>query len=440
MSTPRMSPPIPDWRNERFAATKQALDHTGNTQWQAIRERAFSRFGELGFPSSRNEDWKYTSVKQIASTRWSPAETAIAALPEQLGPLLAIDAPRIVFVGGRFAPELSSIADLPAGLTLTTLATALAEGAALPSQLAQHADFETDSFTALNTAFHQDAAVLTVAPDTVVEQAVQLIFVAPESGTPVEHHPRTLIVAHHGSALTVIESHVGTGGQSFSNAVTELHVEEGATLRRIELQLPSAESRHIGSTVARLEKDSHFHGHTFTLSGALVRNSLRLELAGEGADCTLDGLSVGSDEQHIDNHLFIHHAVPHCTSDQFYRTMLADRSRGVFSGNVLVGVDAQRTAAQQSSRSLLLSDQAEADNRPQLEIHADDVRCTHGATVGQLDDEALFYLRSRGLDQATAKMLLTGAFCGEVVNRLPDTPFRAALAALVSERLQQINI
>jgi Fe-S cluster assembly protein SufD len=400
---------------------------------QEIRQDAIERFRELGFPSARNEDWRFTSVAPIARTPFQlAAENARHGLtPEQLDRLTfrAGEGARLVFVNGRYARDLSSPQRVPDGLVVASLAEVLdAHPDWVEPYLARYAAYESYPFTALNTAFIRDGAFVSVPRGTVIAQPIHLIFVSTAPGEAAVSHPRNLVIAGDHSRAAVVESYVGPDESTyFTNAVTEVVADDHAVLDHYKLQREGDQAFHVATLQVHQARGSNVSSHFISLGGALVRNEINAVLDAEGCECTLNGLYMATGRQHVDNHTVIDHARPRCVSHELYKGILDGRAHGVFNGKIFVHQDAQKTDAKQTNQTLLLSDDATINTKPQLEIYADDVKCTHGATVGQLDEEALFYLRSRGIDLAAARSLLTFAFANDVIGRIKIDPLRARL-------------
>jgi Fe-S cluster assembly protein SufD len=399
--------------------------------WLASRRaEALAHFAETGLPSTRQEEWRYTNVAPLAAIPFAPAPPGGAAERAEVEaisfPFFACSA--FVFVDGRLAPGLSS--SVAGGVHLVDLAGA-------PAGLGAQVDTKQHPFAALNTALFEGAACLRVPPGSVLPQPIHLVFVSTGNGAPRASFPRVLLEAGAGSRALVIQDHVTLGGgPRFTDAVTEVSVAENASLELVVLQRESDATWHVGNLQAELGRDARFAARTLTLGGAFVRNDLAVRLAGPGAECDLDGLFLGAGSRLVDNHTLVDHAVPSCTSRELYKGILGGRSRGVFRGRVVVRPDAQKSDARQSSANVLLGSDAEIDTKPQLEIWADDVRCSHGASIGRLDEEALFYLRSRGLGEGAARELLTRGFAAEVLRRIGSEPLAAALGDLLQERLR----
>jgi Fe-S cluster assembly protein SufD len=428
---------------DRYLAEFERLERRSaprTSAWlAALRRAAMDRFAELGLPTTRDEDWRYTNLAPLAAMQFrlgddiAPDKLPAGAL-EQLA-LGGADWPRLVFVNGRFSARLSSRTSLPGGARLSSLAEALAlDGALVEQHLARHAAWDTNAFAALNTAFVEDGAFLQVPANALLAAPIELLFLATAPGALVQ--PRVLIVAGAGSRLSVVERCVGLTGEAyFTNAVTEITVGPGASVDHYDLQEQGAGAFHVATLAADLERDSAFSTCGATFGGRLARTTLAVRFGGEGGHAALSGLYVVGGRQHVDNHVTVDHAVPRCSSRQLYKGVLDGSSRAVFNGRILVRPDAQKTDASQTNKHLLLSEGVEVDSKPQLEIFADDVRCTHGAAEGQLAPEALFYLRSRGLGEASARALLTYGFAREVVDRIAVAPIQTHLDRLLTARL-----
>jgi Fe-S cluster assembly protein SufD len=405
-----------------------------------LRQEALACFAEEGFPERCLEEWRYTNVSPIAKSRFElpgpagagPDRERIEALSF---PVFACGL--FVFVNGRFRPDLSAPPALSAGIRVESLAELRAEAPErLPHRFGQEAPRKGHPFAALNTAFVSDGAVLRVPRGFQVEQPVHVVFVSTDTEEPAIQHPRLLIDAEPESRILVIQDHVTMGrAPGFSNAVSEVHVGSNAAVDLVVVQREHDAHFHVSGLHVSQERDSRFSSHTLTLGGALVRNDATVLLAEPGASCNLGGLFVGGGTQTIDNHTLVDHAVPHCASRELYKGVLGGRARGVFRGRVIVRPDAQKSNALQSNPNLLIGRGAEMYTKPQLEIYADDVRCSHGSSIGQLDADALFYLRCRALSLDHARDLLTRAFAHEVTNALPVPGLSEGLDALLLERL-----
>jgi len=402
-----------------------------------LRRDAMSRFTDQGFPSTRLEDWKYTDAAPIARLPFRLA----AALPVRVDREVVEAASfgvgtRLVFVNGCYLPELSSTDALPAGVRITSLSRVLThEPVLIEAHLARYAN-AGHGFIALNTAFIQEGAVVYLPRRTVVPELIHLLFISQPAGEPVVSHPRILIVAGDDSRATVVETYVGSGTSAyFTNAVTEIVLGANSDITHYKLQRESEQAFHVATIEAHQAAGSRLRSYAVSLGGALARSDINTRLDGEGCECSLDGLYMAAGTQHVDHHTSIDHRRPHCTSRELYKGVLDGKSSGVFNGKVYVRPQAQQSDAGQVNKNLLLSDDATIDTKPQLEIFADDVKCSHGAAIGRLNDEALFYLRSRGIDAAAARDLLIAAFANELVERMQAAPVRAQLERLVWSRL-----
>nr|MBA2735044.1 Fe-S cluster assembly protein SufD [Acidobacteriota bacterium] len=412
---------------------------------ERLRESAFASFERLGFPTPRHEEWKYTNVAPIAKAKFdtafdNPKDTAILDA-SQLQTFTYEEAlgSQLVFVNGVYRQELSSVEALPGGVAALDIADALKEEKyqdVIREQLARSADFNENAFTALNTAFLESGAFLFIPEGLQVESPVHLLFLSDGRDAPTVSFPRVLIVAERGSAATVIESYTSTSEDAyFTNAVVEINLGEGARLNHYKVQRESTEAFHVATTQASLGRNSSYNSTAITLGGRLSRHDINVTLDQEGAECWVDGLYIVGTGQHADTHSLIDHRQPHCTSHQLYKGILDGKSRAVFNGKVFVREGAQQTDAKQTNRNLLLSNEARVDTKPQLEIFADDVKCAHGATVGQLEEEELFYLTSRGLNPDIARNLLTYGFAEEVIEKIKVASIKAQLDGAVLNRL-----
>jgi Fe-S cluster assembly protein SufD len=432
-----------------YSASFRALQESGGADspaWvERLRESAFSSFEKLGFPTVDREEWKYTNVAAIAKAKFEPAferreeTTALDAAQLQLFTYPEAHLSQLVFVNGFYRPELSSTKSLPGEMAVLDIADALKVekySGIIREQLARSADSNENAFTALNTAFIASGAFLFIPEGVQVESPVHLLFLSDGRDAPVASFPRVLIVAERGSTATVIESYAGVGEKAyFTNAVVEINLADGARLNHYKVQRESTEAFHVATTQATLGRASSFNSTTITLGARLSRHDINVMLDQEGAECWVDGLYIVGEDQHTDTHSLIDHRQPHCTSHQLYKGILDGKSRAVFNGKVFVREGAQQTDAKQTNRNLLLSNEARVDTKPQLEIFADDVKCAHGATVGQLEEEELFYLISRGLNPEIARNLLTYGFAEEVIEKIKVESIKAQLDEAVLNRL-----
>jgi Fe-S cluster assembly protein SufD len=427
---------------DSFERLEPTWARNGHAWLQPVRRAALARLTDLGFPTVHDEDWRFTNLAPMVSTVFRSAASDGAHVDTaSLAPfaLSGCDGTRLVFVNGRFALEASALSVLPAGVRAGSLAQTLAgDRAALEPHLARHEDFQREAFSALNTAFLTDGAFVFVPRGTVVEKPIHILYATVPGGAAVATHPRTLVVAGEGSQVSVVEEFVSLGdGAHLSNAVAELVVGAGSVVGHYLIQRENREAFHVSTLRGQQGRGSSLTSHTVLLGGALTRRNIHPVLAGEGGECAINGLFMANGGQHMDSYMKVEHASPRCESRQVFKGILDGQSHGVFHGRIIVHKDAQKTDAKQTNMNLLLSEDAQIDTKPQLEIYADDVKCTHGATVGQIDEEAIFYLRSRGIADASARALLLYAFAGDMLQRIQIEPVRRHLEGLVARWVPQ---
>jgi Fe-S cluster assembly protein SufD len=413
----------------------------GPSWLEAIRRAAADSFQQTGFPTARHEEWRFTPVQPITGREWQPAAGGAEGVTRaDLAPFIFghSEWATLVFVNGEFAAGLSSVSELPEGVVVSSLADALRAGhPALEEHLGRHVDIAESPFAALNTAQMGDGGFLYVPANVELDRPVNLVFVTTADAADTVSHPRTLVVAERGSRASLVESYVtlAEGARYWTNPVTEVWTGQSAWLEHTRMQRESESAYHVGFTMAAQARDSHYRHFSMAMGGAMARHNLHVRLAGENVETLMYGLYLTRGEQVVDNHTAIFHDEPNCNSWEVYKGILDGRSRAVFNGKVFVKPEAQKTDAKQTNRNIVLSDHAKVDTKPQLEIFADDVRCTHGATVGRLDEVALFYARSRGIPADEAQRLLTYAFAAEVVDEVALEPVRNELNRLVLARL-----
>ncbi|WP_447895637.1 Fe-S cluster assembly protein SufD [Vreelandella sp. GE22] len=398
----------------------RSTHYSGEPSWIAARRQAgAARFEAVGFPTRRDEEWKYTDVRAIAQSNFALADSAEFSQAQAAALTLPIEAYRLSFVDGVFSKALSDVDSLPEGVQVLTLSKALEENhEAVGGPLGRLTSVDFSAFAALNTAFMEEGAVVRIAPNTVVEKPIILQFLSRE-GEAVMSHPRILIEAGGRSEATVIEHYAGEAdATNFTNVVAELMLDRGAILNHYKLQEAPLGDFHVASIHVEQSRDSVYTSYNLNLGGALARNDIIADLNGENAYTNLYGLFFGQGRQHVDNHTKVNHNAALTFSNENYKGILGDRAHGVFNGRVYVKRDSQKIEGFQSNQNLLLSDRAHIDAKPELEIYADDVKCSHGTTTGQLDEEAVYALRTRGIDEATARGLLTLAFAGEVLEQV----------------------
>lgn len=428
------------WYQTSFETFEKSLNGEAASSIHSIRQSAFRRFAELGFPTTRNEDWKYTDLSPLTSIRFKPVLGYDSRLlADDIRPFLFAhsDWNRLVFVNGHFSKDLSVLRGLPSGVEVRSMAETLKDrSASLESHLTKYAGYDTNAFTELSTAFLRDGAFVWIPKKEVLEHPIHLLFISTKTDQEFVSHPRNLVIAEESSQAALLETHVTVGQHVyFTNAVTEVVLGENAVVEYDKFQNESEMAFHVGSTYVRQHRNSNFASNVVLMGGRLVRNNVFVVLDGEGAEATLNGLYLGTGSQHIDNHTTIDHAKPHCNSYEWYKGILDGKSKGVFNGKIIVRKDAQKTDAKQTNKNLVLSDQASIDTKPQLEIYANDVKCTHGATIGQLDEEAMFYLRSRGVEASDARNILIHAFASDLIERIKSRGVREHLERLIYDRL-----
>ena len=401
-----------------------------------LRREAISGFGKLGFPTLYDEEWRFTNLQALRRGSFSIAGNGISEVSgqdvESWG-IKGLDCLRLVFVNGRFAPSLSCTEDAGGGVVVTSLSEAICEREDLVrGHLARYADYEKDAFISLNTSYFEDGVFVYVPDGTVFKKPVHVLHISTDEGSPLFINPRNLIVVGQNSTAKVIEHYVSTSQSVyFSNVVTEVVCGEAANLEHYRLEFESPKAFNFLTLRVNQQKNSNIVSHSILHGGAIVRNNVHPVLAGEGCNSDIYGLFISEGRQHMDNFMRVEHASPHCDSRQFYNGVLDDRSKGVFHGRILVHEGAEKTDAKQTNRNLLLSDTAQIDTKPQLEIYNDDVKCTHGATIGQMDEEALFYLRSRGVPMRKAKIIMLRAFTNETLEHMSIDSVRDALEGVV---------
>ena len=419
----------------------EKLRRTAEPVWlRHLRAEGWEIFNSSGIPTPRDEDWRFTNLAPLARTEFRRAPEATVSREAIEKWRLAGAACRLVFVNGRLAPELSDLTSLPAGLQVASLSQALGDNSENVEQhLGRYANLRRDAFSALNTALWEDGAYIHIQPGAQIGRPIHLLFVTADSDDAIMTHPRSLIVAGRASQAAVVEDYVSLGpGAALSNSVTELAASDDAIVSHYLLERENLNSFNISTLRLEQGRNADVSSHSILLGGGLVRNNVHPVLNGPGAECLINGLFVGGGRQHLDNYMLVEHASPQGSSRQFYNGILDQQARGVFHGRIVVHKDAQKTDAKQTNRNLLLSDDARIDTKPQLEIRADDVKCTHGATIGRIEDEPLFYLRSRGLDEISARNLLLYAFAAECLDRMKEQPVRDFVEQFIRLRLEEL--
>jgi len=431
-----------------YVASFERLEKNGwrdSPSWvRSIRKEGIAHFAERGFPTLQDEDWRFTNVEPIAQLPFKPLHQPSSQEPtlEEIKPFVfsGLKGNRLVFINGHYSERLSSLDSSLGDVQMGSLAAAIKENSKwVEPHLARYARCAGHTFASLNTAFFSDGAFILIPPGRMIEEPIHLLFISCSSEPGATTHPRNLVVAQKNCGATIIETYVSAQRSAFTNALTELAVGEGASIEHCKFQDEDTRSFHVATIQARLERNSNFTAHSISAGARLARNNINITLDGKGIECVLNGLYVVGGDQHVDHHMVVDHAQPQGNSHEYYNGILNGRSRGVFHGRILVRRDAQKTDAKQTNKNLLLSDEATIDTKPQLEIYADDVKCTHGATVGQLNEEAIFYLRSRGIASDMARQMLIHAFAGEILNRIRNEPFREQLDKLLWSRLESAH-
>ncbi len=410
----------------------------------STKEDAIDNFAKLGFPTIKDEDWRFTNLLPIVKSQFSlqsekPVDIGNIDLNKYIIPEL--NSHLMVFVDGIFSKELSNIKTTDSNVKIKPISESLSDDSNVIDQyIFKCADIENEAFTALNTAYFFDGAFVYVPKNTVLEQAVHILYISSNSNSCM-YSPRNIIVVEDSSQAIVIEHYVSLQDSVYlSNTVSEVVIGENSTLDHYFIEQESKKAFSISTLEVKQGGNSNLNSHSILLGGSIVRNNIHPVLSGEGCNSTINGLFMPSGRQHMDNFMKIEHASPHCDSRQLYNGILADKSRGVFHGRIIVHKDAQKTDAKQTNRNLLLSDSAKIDTKPQLEIYADDVKCTHGATIGQLDKDSLFYLRSRGIEQPLAKAILLRAFASQSIETIRDLPIRNYVEKLVNNWFKEIGM
>ncbi|MBD3634417.1 MAG: Fe-S cluster assembly protein SufD [Methylophaga sp.] len=401
---------------------------------QQLRDKARAQFERHGLPAKKVEDWKYTSLWSLSQEGFSHDANAVSLDKTELAHVAALeDAYRFVIIDGRFSAELSELEDLEEGLSIKPLAEGLDNA---QSMLGEQIDLEKPGLNAINTMLMQDGLVLQVQAGKTISKPVELLVISTAENQKLASHLRNLIQVEADAEVTLLEHYVSLADtEGFTNVVTEVKLDEKATLNHFKLQHESLAHYHIATLASKQAAGSNWHTNNISLGGKLARNDIHSQLLGEESHVTLDGLYLVTGDQHVDNHTRIDHAVPNTTSDEVYKGVLDGNSHAVFNGKVNVHKDAQKTDSSQSNKNLLLSRSCEIDTKPELEIYADDVKCAHGSTVGQIDEQHLFFLRARGLDETAARSLLTYAFAVDVLQRIKSAPMRQALSNVIEKRL-----
>lgn len=424
---------------KRIQEDFETFTSAGDTDLNALRRNAFAAFEAAGFPTTKNEEWKYTNLKPVTDKDFyidTKAATSVTSLISG-SPFAAIEANRLVFVNGSFAADLSVVIEKDSSIVISNISQARTQHAAVFNKhFGQYAKIEGEALNALNTALLNDGAFVYVPAGKTASHPVMIINITDTSSANVLSQPRNLIVVEKSAAVKLIETYDTTGANAvFTNVVTEVYAAANAEVEHIKMQQQQGETYHNNYTQVFQEQDTNISHFTFTLDGTLVRNNLHFYMNGENCNTLLYGLYVGSGKNHIDNHTRVDHAKPNCFSDELYKGVMKDQSVAVFNGKIIVHLDAQKTNAYQRNQNILVGEEATVNTKPQLEIFADDVKCTHGATVGQLNEEPLFYLRSRGIPEEAARKMLLNAFADDIAERVKVPGLIDIIERLIEEKL-----
>ena len=425
----------------QFDEFEKSLNGEKTSDFHKTRKEAISKFAELTFPTQKDEEWKYTNISPLQKHNFSPVSNKEKVSSETINKFLfdKLEHSLLVFVNGNFSPELSKLIDIPKGVVIGSLAEAMKNNNPIVKKhLGKYAENENYFFTTLSSAFTKDGAFIYVPDGKIVEDPIHVIFFTNSGNEKILIQPRNLFVAGKNSQVTIIEHYVSDEDSIyFTNAVTEIVADENAIVDHIKLQEESNKAFHIARREVDQERSSNFSSHLISHGAEISRNDFNAKFNDEGSECMLNGLFMIGDEQLFDAHTMIDHAKPHCNSHEHYKGILQDKSRGVFNGKVMVRQDAQKTNAFQQNNTILLSNDAIMNTKPQLEIFADDVKCSHGATIGKLNDEAKFYLKSRGIGEDAATAILIHAFASDVITSIKIPALRDYLEEIITKRFNQ---
>ncbi|MBL7993816.1 Fe-S cluster assembly protein SufD [bacterium] len=429
------------WYQKQFNSFEEGLNGQKSLPIHDLRKQALEQFLTLDFPNSKNEDWKYTNIEPILNHTFetSPNKVSNQVKAKSIEAFAIADtSAQLVFVDGRFSESLSNIGVMPTGVTIKNLSDALSENNdKIQTAISERLKSNKNIFTALNSAFILDGVYIEIAEHAILEKPIYVLHVSASHETSLFNQPYNLITVGQNAQVSIVENYASlSDGSVFINSFTDIAVGADAKVDYVKIQQENTKSYHIGSTEIHQHRNSHFTHRLITSGGALVRNVIQVHLDAKGIESTLDGVYLTNGTQHVDNRTIIHHAKPNCNSHELYKGILDGKSSGVFNGKIIVHPDAQKTDAKQSNKNILLSQDAVMNTKPQLEIFADDVKCTHGATIGRLEEESLFYLRSRGIGKEQAKNMLTYAFAGEIISRVGHEPTRTYLDELLLDRLE----
>ncbi|MFO7446058.1 MAG: Fe-S cluster assembly protein SufD [Ignavibacteriaceae bacterium] len=436
---------IKKWYLSNFEAFEQSLNGSGSKPFHNIRKDAIESFTQLDFPTVKDEEWKYTNITPVLKHNFKPADKKVSVTKEDVDNFNfhSMNCCLLVFVNGIFVQELSSFSSLPKGVIVQNLAKAIEDNhPAVEKHFGKYADYKSHIFTSLSTAFTKEGAFIYVPDGKIVEEPVHILFISSAKDEKILSQPRNLFIAGKNSQVSIIEHYVCLSGKQgepgkdvyFTNSVTEVVVDENGIMDHVKLQEESKKAFHISRMEVDQERSSNFASHMLSLGGEIARNDFNTRFNGEGGESTLNGLFLIDGNQLFDAHTMIDHAMPHCNSHEHYKGILDNVSRGVFNGKVMVRKDAQKTNAFQENNNIILSNEALVNTKPQLEIFADDVKCSHGATIGQLDEDAMFYLKSRGIGGEAGRAILIHAFASDVVKSIKIEPVKNYIEEILTNK------
>jgi Fe-S cluster assembly protein SufD len=433
---------IKDWYISNFGEFEKRLNGGKENFIHQIRKDALSDFSRLDFPTTKDEEWKYTSIAPLLKYNFVPSVSDQKKISKDFIQSLLFNEMEhslLIFINGRYSAENSILLNLPEGVIVGSIADEIKKkNEALLKHFGKYADHHNHIFTALSTAYTEDGAFVYVPEGKIVEEPIHVIFITDSGSEKILTQPRNLFIAGKNSQVTIIEHYVGSEEQIyFTNAVTEIVADENSVLDHIKLQQESKSAFHIARMEVDQERNSNFSSHLISTGADLTRNDFNARFNAEGGECILNGLYMIDGTQLFDAHTLMDHAKPHCNSHEHYKGILSEKSRGVFNGKVIVRQDAQKTNAFQENNNILLSDQALVNTKPQLEIFADDVKCSHGATIGQMDDDAKFYLKSRGIGEEASKGILLHAFASDVISSIKIESIRNYAENLITEKFNK---
>jgi len=432
---------IKKWYLENFEIFQNSLNGESTRPINQLRKDAILKFSELSFPTIKDEEWKYTNISPLLKHYFKPAAANHSIEKSKIDQFKfdALQGFLAVFINGIFAPDLSELENFPRGAVISSLDEAIdSSHPAVKKYFNKYADYERHIFTSLNTAFTKDGAFIYIPDGKIVEEPIHILFIASSNGEKILSQPRNLFSIGKNSQVKILEHFVSLDeGIYFTNSVSEISAGENAIVSHVKLQEESKKAFHIHRIEVEQERSSNFSSHSISFGGNISRNDLNVRFNGEGGESTLNGLYLTGGEQLYDTHTLIDHAKPHCTSHEHYKGILDNKSRGVFNGKVMVRKDAQKTNAFQENNNIILSAEALVNTKPQLEIFADDVKCTHGATIGQLDMDSMFYLKSRGIGAENARAILIHAFASDVIKTIPLEPIKNYAESILTEKFNK---